>query len=74
MRADYAGPIPSQRARTLAMLLVLVLFFLIVRTDESLSSAPTIGATLYVTPRPDRLHWFDAATVARGPLTPQRTP
>ncbi len=36
--------------------------FLIVRTDESLSSAPTIGATLYVTPRADRLHWFDAAT------------
>jgi sn-glycerol 3-phosphate transport system ATP-binding protein len=36
--------------------------FLIVRTDESLSSAPTIGATLHVAPRPDRLHWFDAAT------------
>ena len=33
---------------------------LIVRTDESLSSAPAIGATLYVTPRPERLHWFDA--------------
>ena len=41
--------------------------FLIVRTDESLSSAPTIGATLYVTPRPDRLHWFDAATGSRLP-------
>ncbi|CDS53789.1 Glycerol-3-phosphate ABC transporter, ATP-binding protein UgpC (TC 3.A.1.1.3) [Polaromonas sp. CG9_12] len=39
--------------------------FLIVRTDESLSSAPTIGATLQVTPRPDRLHWFDAATGQR---------
>ena len=36
--------------------------FLIVRTDESLSLAPTIGATLHVMPRPDRLHWFDAAT------------
>jgi sn-glycerol 3-phosphate transport system ATP-binding protein len=39
--------------------------FLIVRTDESLSTAPTIGATLHVTPRPDRLHWFDAATGKR---------
>lgn len=39
--------------------------FLIVRTDESLSSAPTIGATLHVAPRPDRLHWFDAATGQR---------
>jgi sn-glycerol 3-phosphate transport system ATP-binding protein len=39
--------------------------FLIVRTDESLSSAPTIGATLHVTPRTDRLHWFDAATGQR---------
>ena len=36
--------------------------FLIVRTDESLSLAPKIGETLQVTPRPDRLHWFDAAT------------
>ncbi|MDR3452893.1 MAG: sn-glycerol-3-phosphate import ATP-binding protein UgpC [Rhodoferax sp.] len=34
---------------------------LIVRTDES-QAAPTIGATLHVTPRADRLHWFDAAT------------
>ena len=33
---------------------------LIVRTDESLSSAPTLGATIYVTPKRDRLHWFDA--------------
>ncbi|MBG6071003.1 MULTISPECIES: sn-glycerol-3-phosphate import ATP-binding protein UgpC [unclassified Polaromonas] len=39
--------------------------FLIVRTDESLSTAPTIGATLHVAPRPDRLHWFDAATGQR---------
>ncbi len=36
--------------------------FLIVRTDESLFAAPAIGATLYITPRPDRLHWFDAGT------------
>ncbi|GBU15559.1 sn-glycerol-3-phosphate import ATP-binding protein UgpC [Polaromonas sp.] len=33
---------------------------LIVRTDESLSSAPALGTTLFVTPRPERLHWFDA--------------
>ena len=39
--------------------------FLIVRTDESLSSAPTIGETLYVTPRPDRLHWFNSTTGQR---------
>ena len=39
--------------------------FLVVRTDESLSSAPAIGATLYVTPRADRLYWFDAATSKR---------
>jgi sn-glycerol 3-phosphate transport system ATP-binding protein len=36
--------------------------FLIVRADESLSSAPAIGATIHVAPRADRLHWFDAAT------------
>ncbi|MBI2727301.1 MAG: sn-glycerol-3-phosphate import ATP-binding protein UgpC [Polaromonas sp.] len=34
--------------------------FLIVRTDESLSSAPEIGSTIHVAPRMDRLHWFDA--------------
>ena len=39
--------------------------FLIVRTDESLSLAPEIGQTLQVTPRPDRLHWFDTATGQR---------
>ena len=39
--------------------------FLVVRTDESLSSAPAPGATLHVTPRDDRLHWFDAATGKR---------
>jgi sn-glycerol 3-phosphate transport system ATP-binding protein len=39
--------------------------FLIVRTDESLSLAPMIGATLHVMPRTDRLHWFDAATGQR---------
>lgn len=39
--------------------------FLVVRTDESLSSAPSIDATLHVTPRADRLHWFDATTGKR---------
>ncbi len=39
--------------------------FLIVRTDESLSIAPEIGATIHVTPRADRLHWFDAETGKR---------
>ncbi|MCZ8258478.1 MAG: sn-glycerol-3-phosphate import ATP-binding protein UgpC [Polaromonas sp.] len=38
---------------------------LIVRTDESLSIAPEIGATIHVTPRADRLHWFDAETGKR---------
>ncbi len=39
--------------------------FLIVRTDESLSTAPEIGATIHVTPRADRLHWFDTETGKR---------
>ena len=39
--------------------------FLIVRTDESLSIAPELGATIHVTPRNDRLHWFDSATGKR---------
>ncbi|MFC6284784.1 MULTISPECIES: sn-glycerol-3-phosphate import ATP-binding protein UgpC [Polaromonas] len=38
---------------------------LIVRTDESLSSAPEIGSIIHVTPRVDRLHWFDAETGLR---------
>jgi sn-glycerol 3-phosphate transport system ATP-binding protein len=38
---------------------------LIVRTDESLSVAPEIGATIHVTPRADRLHWFDTETGKR---------
>jgi sn-glycerol 3-phosphate transport system ATP-binding protein len=41
--------------------------FVIVRTDESLSSAPEIGATIYVMPRADRLHWFDTASGKRLP-------
>jgi sn-glycerol 3-phosphate transport system ATP-binding protein len=38
---------------------------LIVRTDENLSSAPELGATIHVAPRVDRLHWFDADTGKR---------
>jgi sn-glycerol 3-phosphate transport system ATP-binding protein len=37
---------------------------LIIRTDEA-RAAPAVGSTLHVTPRPDRLHWFDAATGQR---------
>ena len=39
--------------------------FLIVRADESLSSPPALGATIHLTPRADRLHWFDAGTGTR---------
>ncbi len=39
--------------------------FLIVRTDESLSTAPDIGSTIHIRPRVDRLHWFDAETGKR---------
>ena len=37
---------------------------LIVRTDES-DACPTLGATILVMPRPERLHWFDAASTKR---------
>ena len=37
---------------------------LIIRTDES-DSCPALGTTLHVTPKPDRLHWFDASTTQR---------
>ena len=37
---------------------------LIIRTDES-DACPELGATLHVTPKPERLHWFDAATTQR---------
>jgi len=36
----------------------------IIRTEES-RAAPALGITLHVTPRPDRLHVFDAATGKR---------
>ncbi len=34
---------------------------LIVRTHEG-QAAPAVGSTIHVTPRVDRLHWFDATT------------
>ena len=37
---------------------------LIVRTDES-DACPTLDTTIHVTPRPERLHWFDAVTTKR---------
>ena len=36
----------------------------IIRTEES-HSIPTLGATIHVTPRPDRMHWFDVSTGKR---------
>jgi sn-glycerol 3-phosphate transport system ATP-binding protein len=37
---------------------------LIVRTDES-DACPALGASIHVTPRPERMHWFDAASGIR---------
>ncbi len=37
---------------------------LIIRTDES-DACPALGETLHVTPKHERLHWFDAATTQR---------
>jgi sn-glycerol 3-phosphate transport system ATP-binding protein len=37
---------------------------LIIRTEES-AAVPALGATLHVTPRPHRIHHFDAATGKR---------
>ena len=37
---------------------------LIIRTDES-DACPALGETLHVTPKPERLHGFDAATTQR---------
>ncbi len=36
----------------------------IIRTEET-HAVPALGATIHVTPRADRLHWFDAATGRR---------
>ena len=38
--------------------------WVIVRIDESQAS-PVVGSTIHVTPREDRLHWFDAQTGKR---------
>ncbi len=38
----------------------------IIRTEES-HAVPALGSTIHVTPRPGRLHWFDAATGKRNP-------
>jgi sn-glycerol 3-phosphate transport system ATP-binding protein len=40
----------------------------IIRTDEA-ESVPQLGSTIHVTPRRDRMHWFDAATGKRLPLS-----
>ena len=37
---------------------------LIVRTDES-DACPALGASIHVTPRPERMHWFDAVSGKR---------
>jgi sn-glycerol 3-phosphate transport system ATP-binding protein len=37
---------------------------LIVRVGEN-HAPPTVGSTVHVTPRPDRLHWFDSASGKR---------
>jgi sn-glycerol 3-phosphate transport system ATP-binding protein len=36
----------------------------IIRTEES-HAVPVLGTTIHVTPRPDRIHHFDAATGKR---------
>ncbi len=36
----------------------------IIRTEEG-HAVPALGSTIHVTPRPDRVHWFDAATGKR---------
>ena len=36
----------------------------IIRTDES-HAVPGLGATIHVTPRADRMHWFDSSTGKR---------
>jgi sn-glycerol 3-phosphate transport system ATP-binding protein len=38
---------------------------IIIRTPEEAGIHPTIGTTLHITPRPERLHWFDAASGKR---------
>jgi sn-glycerol 3-phosphate transport system ATP-binding protein len=38
---------------------------IIVRTEEEQGIVPAIGSALHITPRPERLHWFDEATGKR---------
>ena len=38
--------------------------FVVIRSDEA-HSVPKLGSTIHVTPRADRLHWFDADTGKR---------
>jgi sn-glycerol 3-phosphate transport system ATP-binding protein len=38
---------------------------IIVRTDEEQGVVPVIGGSIHITPRPERLHWFDQATGKR---------
>src|SRR5450830_1129810 len=39
----------------------------IIRTEEA-HATPTLGSTIHVTPRTDKLHWFDATTDKRKEL------
>jgi sn-glycerol 3-phosphate transport system ATP-binding protein len=41
----------------------------IIRTEES-HAVPPLGSTLFVTPKPDKIHHFDAATGKRKEYTP----
>ena len=38
---------------------------IIVRTEEEQGIVPALGSPLHITPRPDRLHWFDEVTGKR---------
>jgi sn-glycerol 3-phosphate transport system ATP-binding protein len=38
---------------------------IIVRTEEEQGIVPALGSILHITPRPERLHWFDEATGKR---------
>jgi sn-glycerol 3-phosphate transport system ATP-binding protein len=41
----------------------------IIRTEEA-HATPTLGSTIHVTPRADKLHWFDATTGKRKEVVP----
>jgi len=38
--------------------------FVVIRSDEA-HTVPKLGSTIHVTPRADRMHWFDADTGKR---------